>query len=169
MEIDREVSFDAWGMHPFWRNFESVFTPLKPVPESHYRALVDGQDSVAIGLWTMDCYHECRSELHPVFALAVKSKNSPTSGDTDAWHFFIRNKGNQAVCGEEFVVKKSTPWYLRLPGRPGGLKPKITTQDTWAQGEVTWKVLVKASHIVIEATLPEDDDWLIGTVIIEWH
>ena len=51
--------------------------------------------AVVTGLFGLDCEHDCRSEVHPVYALAIEIDDSP--GD-NTWAIFVRNWGNEGFC-----------------------------------------------------------------------
>lgn len=180
LEIDRGASFDKWNSHPYWEMFDGVKGgtfwgkaltngPGTWMSNADLAQLVDGKRAVAIGSWTLDCYHGCRAELHPIYAMAVRES---TSAAKDVWHFFFRNEGNQAVCGGDvyFSAPQGWSWYLRLPGRSGGAT--ITTSNAWSHeedGKVSWGVYRSGNDVVIKATLPSREDWLVGTVTIAWN
>ncbi|HKV77600.1 MAG TPA: hypothetical protein VJP02_05655 [Candidatus Sulfotelmatobacter sp.] len=63
-----------------WLNLKSPETP---------------PNTVITGLFNLDCEHDCRSEMHPVYALAVETNDS--SAD-DTWAIFVRNWGNGGSC-----------------------------------------------------------------------
>jgi len=51
--------------------------------------------AVVTGLFGLDCEHDCRSEIHPVYALAIEIDDS--AGD-NTWAIFVRNWGNEGFC-----------------------------------------------------------------------
>ena len=52
-------------------------------------------NTVITGLFNLDCEHDCRSEMHPVYALAIETNDTP---DDDTWAIFVRNWGNGGSC-----------------------------------------------------------------------
>lgn len=47
------------------------------------------------GLLGLDCEHDCASEYHPVYAIAIEIDPSPTN---NRWAIFARNWGNEGFC-----------------------------------------------------------------------
>lgn len=50
---------------------------------------------VVFGLLNLDCEHGCKSEYHPVYAMAIQINESP---DENIWAVFARNWGNGGFC-----------------------------------------------------------------------
>jgi hypothetical protein len=57
-------------------------------PEQNPRAAV-------VGLFGLDCEHGCKSEIHPVLALAIETNADPND---NTWHLFVRNWGDEGFC-----------------------------------------------------------------------
>lgn len=61
--------------------------------------------AVVTGLFGVDCEHGCKSELHPVYLMAVETNADPSE---NTWQLFARNWGNQGSCGtldHQFAAK----------------------------------------------------------------
>jgi len=58
--------------------------------------LLDGLEVIAIGLYSLDCYHPCGVELHPLYILAIHLHPDLRA---DRWVLFAFNNGNQGYCG----------------------------------------------------------------------
>ncbi len=71
-----------------------------PYPKTH--ALVD-KEAIIMGLYGLDCAHECGAELHPVYALAIHVKEDVSD---DTWAIFVRNWGDEGYCssGQERIA-----------------------------------------------------------------
>lgn len=52
-------------------------------------------NTVITGLFNLDCEHDCRSEMHPVYALAIETNDTR---DDDTWAIFVRNWGDGGSC-----------------------------------------------------------------------
>jgi len=179
LEIDREETFEKWNKHPYWRDFDGIAGSGKPgwmatgvLSNAFYRNLVDGKKTIVMGIWSLDGAHAARSEVHPVSALAIQEIAPPESGPgTEVWHFFFRNKGNQSFCGSNVKISGHPYWAFRFKGRPGTCK--IYTPNGYkrkgSSSAVTWKVIRSGNDVVVSTYLPDKDDWLIGTVKIEWQ
>jgi hypothetical protein len=116
-----------------WQMFRYVYAsslahsdPVKRKEE--LQRLIDGKTASVTGLLNLDCVHECHTELHPVQAMAIRTRREdcyqskilteiPPPGlkgekpvsikcdtkelDTrtdDSWLIFARNSGNEGSC-----------------------------------------------------------------------
>jgi len=52
-------------------------------------------NAVVYGLLGLDCEHDCASEYHPVYAIAIEIDPTPSS---NKWAIFARNWGNEGFC-----------------------------------------------------------------------
>jgi hypothetical protein len=48
-----------------------------------------------VGLFGLDCEHGCKSEIHPVLALAIEINPDPND---NTWVMFVRNWGDEGFC-----------------------------------------------------------------------
>jgi len=178
LEIDREESFEDWNSHPYWQNFDGIAGPGSPGFEAvgvmgkyYYQQLVDGKQAIVLGIWTHDGAHGGRTEVHPVFGMAIQEQAPPfNSPGKEVWHFFIRNKGNQSFCGSNVQCTGHPAWAFRIKGRPGqctikGLNGYAHEEDN---DTVYWSIARVGNDVVINTFIPDKDDWLIGTVEIDW-
>jgi hypothetical protein len=90
-------------------------------------------EGIVTGWLGLDCVHNCGSEIHPVFSLALHVKEDPND---DVWVFFVRNNGNEGYCSEGVLYAPqfnnfsfTLPWRLR-----SGPNPKIPLPVTDAYG-----------------------------------
>lgn len=51
----------------------------------------------AVGLFGLDCDHGCRSELHPIYGLAIQRKDDPNDNQ---WSILARNWGTGGYCSQ---------------------------------------------------------------------
>ena len=174
MEIDRDITFDQSGYkkHTFWRKLRDG------LKDKDYKFL-DGMKAIVIGNWAMDCVHGCRSEMHPIFGLAIR-ETGPAEGNTDTWHFMTKARGNQAFCGQGMrLAPKETKkryFYFRFPARKGMIikdirEPSVPNGRMHKHGQYDpswayWKT--KTDEVVVRVNLPHYRDWLIGTLLIDW-
>ncbi len=79
---------------------------------------IDGSFAIVTGLVGLDCEHECHTEVHPVWALAINVQHAV---DGDLWAFFVRNWGNEGFCGtsQHFIDFPNNKYTFRLPWKPG--------------------------------------------------
>jgi hypothetical protein len=83
---------------PWWQGLAKL---VDPIQLSEFRQYIHPKDGnrdpfvVTVGLFGLDCEHDCRSELHPVYALAIQLDEDP---DDNVWALFARNWGNEGFC-----------------------------------------------------------------------
>ncbi len=71
--------------------------------QSEIRALLNPSNPnvnprVAItGIFGLDCEHGCKSEIHPVLALAIETNQDPND---NTWVMFVRNWGDEGFCSD---------------------------------------------------------------------
>jgi hypothetical protein len=82
---------------------------------------------VATGLFNLDCEHDCRSELHPVYALAIE--RDPTPSDNN-WAILLRNWGNGGSCSgfNDELTLSNNQFRLLLPNTTGA--PAVLWDET---------------------------------------
>ena len=78
------------------------------------RTIINGKQSIATGLYGLDCEHDCLAELHPLYVLAVHVKSDPAD---DVWAIFVRRSGDEGYCSTGQMHNWSTHTVsLVLPG-----------------------------------------------------
>jgi hypothetical protein len=78
-------------------------------------------EAIVTGALGLDCIHNCGSEIHPVFALALHVNDNPND---DTWAIFARNFGDEGYCSNGFLYRpKYNNLVLTLPWRvhPNGV------------------------------------------------
>src|SRR5437773_386715 len=95
----------------FWTDFRKAGDRGK-------RSLIDGKAAIISGFTSVDCEHNCVSELHPVWVLAIHVKDDP---EDDAWVVFMRNWGDEGFCSslQHEVSWPRDRFTLILPWRAG--------------------------------------------------
>ncbi len=100
---------------PFWKDL--VLPPFFGEPVSSIDSVFagsndDGLEGVVIGEVGLDGVHGAYSELHPVFAMAVRLSQAPIPGRpedvVEKWAFFLRNFGDEGGCS-------SQTWHWESP------------------------------------------------------
>ena len=93
------------------------------------KTLLNGSNAAVVtGLFGLDCEHNCKVELHPVYAFAARV------GDTDAdetWAIFVRNIGDEGFCSCNLWEAPFTTYTFRLPWRAG----MQSVQIVWGAGK----------------------------------
>lgn len=78
---------------------------------------VNGRYAIVTGLLGLDCAHDCTSELHPVYAMAIRVKDDPSD---EVWEIFVRRRGDEGFCSQHQHILKNLPedtYTFRLPSR----------------------------------------------------
>jgi hypothetical protein len=122
----------------------------------------NGKYAIVTALWGMDCAHECDSELHPAWAMAIRVKDNDP--DDDMWAIFVRNWGNEGFCSDNVFhapyPKQGNQYIYRflLPWRPGATGVTVTKKDFLQKGEVGMGVKpVVDKGVIVVFTLPHPD------------
>jgi len=85
--------------------------------------LVDDRDAMLVGLMGLDCEHDCQTELHPVYGMAIHARDDPAD---DVWAVFARNWGNEGMCSRfDHPVDDLRAITFRVPWRPNAASVKI--------------------------------------------
>ena len=86
------------------------------------RGVNRSSEAIVTGLFGLDCEHNCKSELHPVYTLAAKVQDDPQD---EVWAMFVRNAGNEGYCSRLIWEAPFTTYTFRLPWRAGmtGVEP----------------------------------------------
>jgi len=113
-------SFDSL----WWRKFhdaviaDSQEAVDRRIPNTHTHAkqLVDSHEAIVVGLVGLDAVHGAKSEIHPIFAIAIRM-NAPkeVKSDNDGWAIFVRNWGNEGMCSHEQHYLDIATLTLALP------------------------------------------------------
>jgi len=108
---------------PWWQGLASLVDPLNLPALSKYIHPPDPDKDpfvVTLGLFGLDCEHDCRSEFHPVYALAIQLDENPSS---NTWAIFVRNWGDEGFCSslnhELNLVDQKMSLLLPWPGAKG--------------------------------------------------
>lgn len=148
-----------------WLEFASyetfnVTSPKDPSPRpSGYefwdnlsKKALDAKDTdhtaVVTGLLNLDCVHDCHTELHPVFAMAVRTKREDLAKDIvndDSWAIFVRNAGNEGDCGADEHYLNRDAYTFFLPAPLGALRETPNVENpvnTFSANDdgITWKL-----------------------------
>jgi hypothetical protein len=114
--LHQAVDADAGkgGVMGSWDGFHIAVPPYTKT-----RQIFDGNEAIVMGLYGLDCAHDCGAELHPVYALAIHVKDDPAD---DTWAIFVRNWGDEGYCssGQERIQPVDQPFTFSFRfKRPG--------------------------------------------------
>jgi hypothetical protein len=81
------------------------------------KAMIDSTaaNAVVTGLFGLDCEHDCKPELHPIYLMGLR-----TPGKLDKperWAVFARNAGNEGYCASKKHSLGREELHLLLPNR----------------------------------------------------
>jgi hypothetical protein len=84
--------------------------------------------TVVQGLFGMDCEHDCHSEVHPVYALAIEVEDK---GDDNTWAIFVRNWGNEGFCSQfdHQLMLPSNQFTIFLPRLSTGTPERLPSTE----------------------------------------
>jgi hypothetical protein len=88
--------------------------------------------AVVIGLLGVDCEHGCKSELHPVHALAVEADPTPSH---NVWQIFARNWGNGGSCSTFDHEFNAPRLGLEIPPPSIGATPEAVLKAAFARSD----------------------------------
>jgi hypothetical protein len=136
LELDSREVKDRFGL-PFWKDFGRLSTEAACVDP----ALTAGEcgraeqevertwvrqgklsRAVVVGLFGVDCEHGCKSELHPVYALAVETDVNPRHNE---WAIFARNWGNGGLCSTSTHELEARRLTIRVPPPSESATPTV--------------------------------------------
>jgi hypothetical protein len=125
VEFDSRETAGRFGT-PTWRAFADAAASLDPDDMKHWLDPQHGEASplaVVTGLFNLDCEHDCRSEMHPVYAIAVERNDST---DDNTWAILVRNWGNGGSCSglNQQLELPSNQLNVLLPSK-GGKAPVV--------------------------------------------
>jgi hypothetical protein len=82
---------------------------------------------VVTGVFGLDCDHGCRSEVHPVYTLALQTDENPQHNQ---WAVFVRNWGTGGFCSEWNDEVNGSRMEVLLPVTSSGSGgPEVTVEQ----------------------------------------
>jgi hypothetical protein len=184
--LHQAVDSDA-GKGGVLGSWDGIRIPIPPYPKT--RAIFDGQQAIVMGLYGLDCAHDCGAELHPVYALAIHlSENEDLNDDT--WTIFVRNWGDEGYCSsgqERIEPTKPFTFSFRLK-KPGATQvssiPALASDPAgqhgtsfWGDSDkggsgITWSgpALIPNEGAVVSFTLPPSSEGgrINGMLHLKW-
>jgi hypothetical protein len=94
--------------------------------------MINGKFAIVTGLFGLDCAHDCKPELHPVFAMAIRIQDDPSD---EVWEIFARRSGDEGFCSSQIHVLNALPndtYTIRFPSRGTSVE---VTQHTLASAD----------------------------------
>ncbi len=156
----------------WWTNFRRTVDRSKDA----VAAIIDGHDAVAIGLFGLDVRHQAHSEVHPVFALAIREDVAlDRAVQSDRWAIFVRNSGNEGGCAQFDHLLPGSQLILHLPPPRGLTGPAVLVNSEFDSNTVPRvrgpRDQPSPSHAVLAFTMPNPDDhpFADGEVVLHWQ
>jgi hypothetical protein len=97
---------------PWWNDFHLAVDQGGTGPNT----MVDNRLAIVSGLFSLDFEHSIHSEIHPVFAMALRVKDDDPNDET--WAVFVRRFGNEGFCSSHIHYLDYLPqnqFIFRLP------------------------------------------------------
>jgi hypothetical protein len=198
LEFDSDETIDQFHT-PWWESFHtavdesthaddmknvyrnslqaSAYAQAAKIKQDNLRGMINGKHAIVTGLFGLDCAHGCISELHPVYAIAIRVKEDPSD---ETWAIFVRRWGNEGYCSshQHYLDRLPNDTYtFRLPWRSGAssvevLQATFLTRNGQAAGPM---VTFSQSNLaaLVSFTLPvpplgETGEWLNGELHLRW-
>jgi hypothetical protein len=128
IEFDSDETIDHFRTS-WWSGFHEA------VDESDREAYIRVQHKTAIvtGLMGIDWAHTPSTELHPVWAMAIRVSETlqPQSHvSTSEWAFFVRNWGNEGFCSsQDHQLDDLRTYTFQLDWEPGAINGQLLSYD----------------------------------------
>jgi hypothetical protein len=121
LEFDSDETIDYFHGSTWWQDFIAQPHSI----ENQKDGQVIGKDAVVTGILGLDTSHGFSTEIHPVHAIAIRTKEEPDDNSgtvVEEWGYFVRNWGNEGECSQERLHPAPFPsgdFSFRLPWRKG--------------------------------------------------
>jgi len=145
---------------------------LATLTQKHWAVynLVSNKDVIVTGLLGLDCAHGCFTEIHPVFAMAIRVNDDPAD---ETWEIFVRRAGDEGFCSaNEYVLGPLTKPYsmtLRLPSRGTAVQ---VVQEEWGSTSSSVSIRYPASDPakgkLVTFDIPSYEDMVHGELHLRW-
>lgn len=153
--------------HPWWKSFRQAVDSS----DSLARSMVDGKKAIVSGLAGLDCEHDCYTEIHPVWLLAIRTRQDAYK---DVWAIFARNWGNEGYCSryQHHLLLASNQYKVSLPWRAGATGVNVAGSAFYANmsGLSWWWGTQAGSKVNTTFQLPAPDSHgrIHGELVLNW-
>lgn len=134
--------------------------------------MVYGKRAIVSGLIGLDCVHDCQTELHPVWALAINVDDNPKD---ELWPIFVRNWGNEGWCSHDqhYIDLLGGKYTFRLPWHFGARsvtvkRAQFTAGSQYCIGPDITVVPGEAVLVTFQLPKPEQHAMISGELHLEW-
>jgi hypothetical protein len=124
LEFNSDETIDNFQT-PWWKSFHDNH-PAKGTALGY---------TIVTGLVGLDCEHDCRLEVHPVHAIAIRVKEDRAD---ETWAIFVRNWGNEGFCSSQqhYLDLDHNVFTVRLPWNADALGHVTVGSATTFQANV---------------------------------
>jgi len=93
-----------------------------------------GGHVILTGMFGLDGEHNLKSELHPLYALAIRRNQIENDPGDEGWLMFVRNRGDEGFCSSSLWDSGFEDYTFRLPWRPGMTSVEVNWDKTQFDG-----------------------------------
>jgi hypothetical protein len=177
-ELQSEMSFletvDRF-QSPFWKHFGDLVDQVPGDDLSAPRALFAGRYAIVIGLLGLDVQHDAHTELHPIYAMALRRTENPilqtVDPKRDCWAIFARNWGNEGFCSNHDHPLPVDHITLHLPAPVGATAVTEISRDFKSSGTTAVSevgLVEDGAEITMFLGRPDDRTHVNGEVCLSW-
>ena len=174
---------EAFGLTvtPFWsdlvaRPFFLIGQPSSSIGPTFAGPDKNGLEGVAIGVVGLDGVHGANTELHPLYAMAVRLEQTPPQGGVvrEKWAFFLRNFGDEGTCSEDIWHWDGNEFFIPLEwpdgatGEVGNSNQVVGWQTPAAHVDIQVNKDQRFSLIHVEAPQGIDEFGVGGTITLAY-
>lgn len=132
LEFDSDETIDHFDT-PWWNEFHDAVDSSDTLAKA---LVLPTTQAVVAGLLGLDCDHPCRTEIHPVYSLAMPvfdpSDHSGLGGEV--WAMFLRNFGNEGYCSSKDHKIANSTLSIRVPWKAGATNVTILNKPDNSDG-----------------------------------
>lgn len=132
--------------------------------------MTDRKHAIVTGLFGADCAHDCRTELHPVWAMAIRVKADPSD---EVWAIFVRRSGDEGFCSsmQHVLGLPNNTYTFRMPWMPNALSGEVKQATFLTQlGQAAGPMVTFSPNqgVLVSFTLPSKNEMLNGELHLRW-
>ncbi len=167
IEFDSDETVDHFGS-VWWNTFQTAVD----IDESTAAQEIKDKFAIVTGLVDLDCAHPCSGELHPVYALFIRTSDDPAH---ETWAFFVRNWGNEGGCASDDhqLLLDGNTYTVTLPWLADATSVGLSTYDIKTNSDavtVTGPIPVPGVGVklIFQLARPEDQSSVDGMIQFKW-
>jgi len=175
-EFDSDETIDHFNT-PWWNRFHNAVDNYSSDAEVNqlWFKEPDGTPmryAIVTGLIGLEFAHTVSTELHPVWAMAIRVKDDDPADEV--WALFIRRFGNEGFCSGDQHYLDGLPndtYTFRLPWRPGASAVSVGSATTFlANYNGTYSLQTAPNQgVLVSFSAPEGgENRLNGELHLQW-